>query len=39
MLITLNEIARRLNGSVSGRWINIRGPHHSAADRWLKGSS
>jgi putative DNA primase/helicase len=35
MLITLNEIARRLNGSVSGRWINVRGPGHTAADRSL----
>jgi putative DNA primase/helicase len=35
MLITLNEIARRLNGSVSGRWINVRGPYHRAADRSL----
>jgi putative DNA primase/helicase len=32
---TLIEIARRLNGDVSGRWINFRGPGHSAADRSL----
>jgi putative DNA primase/helicase len=35
MLISLNEIARRLNGTVSGRWIIVRGPGHSAADRSL----
>jgi putative DNA primase/helicase len=35
MLITLNEIARRLNGCVSGRWINVRGPGHGAGDRSL----
>jgi putative DNA primase/helicase len=33
--LTLIEIARRLNGDVSGRWINFRGPGHSAADRSL----
>jgi putative DNA primase/helicase len=31
-MLIRNEIARRLNGSVNGRWINVRGPHHSAAD-------
>ena len=35
MLIKLNEIARRLNGSLSGRCINVRGPGHGAGDRSL----
>ena len=35
MLIKLNEIARRLSGSPSGRWINVRGPGHGAGDRSL----
>jgi hypothetical protein len=29
----LNQIARSLGGTINGRWINIRGPGHSAADR------
>jgi putative DNA primase/helicase len=33
--LTLNEVARRLNGGVSGQYINVRGPRHSAADRSL----
>jgi len=35
MLITLNEIAQRLNGTINRPWINVRGLHHSAADRSL----
>jgi putative DNA primase/helicase len=35
MSLTLNELAHRLNGSPNGAWLNIRGPHHSAADRSL----
>jgi putative DNA primase/helicase len=30
-----NELARQPKGTVHGRWINVRGPHHSAADRSL----
>jgi putative DNA primase/helicase len=33
--MVLNELARQLNGIVNGQWINVRGPHHSAADRSL----
>jgi putative DNA primase/helicase len=33
--MTLSEIAQRLNGTVNGRWINVRGPHHGNNDRSL----
>jgi hypothetical protein len=34
-LTTLEDLVRRLNGSVSGHWINVRGPEHGAGDRSL----
>jgi putative DNA primase/helicase len=34
-LTTLEYLARQLNGSVSGQWINVRGPGHGAGDRSL----
>jgi len=33
--MTLAEIARALNGDVSGKWVNVRGPGHSSQDRSL----
>lgn len=33
--MTLKELARQLKGDVNGGWLNIRAPHHSAADRSL----
>jgi putative DNA primase/helicase len=33
--ITLRAIAKALNGTRSGKWINIRGPGHSGNDRSL----
>ncbi len=30
--MNLQELAQRLNGTVNGRWINIRGPGHSGSD-------
>lgn len=33
--MTRQEIARALGGTVSGKWINIRGPGHSRLDRSL----
>jgi hypothetical protein len=33
--LTLAEIARALNGTVNGKWINVRGPGHSGQDRSL----
>jgi putative DNA primase/helicase len=35
MAMVSNELARQPNGTVRGRWINVPGPHHSAADRSL----
>lgn len=31
----LHQIAKALGGTLNGRWINIRGPNHSSADRSL----
>ena len=31
----LQQLATALHGNPNGRWINVRGPHHSAADRSL----
>jgi Toprim domain len=33
--MSLNKLAHRLNGTLNGRWINIRGPGHSKSDRSL----
>jgi putative DNA primase/helicase len=33
--MTLAEIAKALNGTASGKWINIRGPGHSSQDHSL----
>jgi putative DNA primase/helicase len=33
--MSLKELAHRLNGTLNGDWINIRGPGHSANDRSL----
>lgn len=33
--LTLAEIARALNGTINGKWVNIRGPGHSTQDRSL----